>query len=312
MKKRTLAALVPAALAGIALQDLVQKEHALRRNFPVIARARYLLESIGPELRQYIITSNDDGRPFSRDQRRWVYTSAKKNNNYFAFGTDNDTENASYPIIKQATFSEVVPRLADPRARHRAAGRKDTGRTTGGTSARLPAVVGGQCVGDVVRFAQPAGDPGDQQGSEARRLLAQHGRGWLVGPSPPGRRPGVPDRHRLLRLPQRARRVRSRPADRRRRVRPGPRRRVQAQPGRETRSGRPPSGCQGERRDRPDPGGCPGGQGRRQPVPAHRIPQCRRDARRRRAGRRRHGTAGRNQVRGGRDRILAGAGRPNG
>ncbi|WP_396929590.1 FMN-binding glutamate synthase family protein [Mycolicibacterium sp.] len=109
MKKRTLAALVPAAVAGIALQDLVQKEHALRRNFPVIARARYLLESIGPELRQYIITSNDDERPFSRDQRRWVYTSAKKNNNYFAFGTDNDTENASYPIIKQATFSDVVP-----------------------------------------------------------------------------------------------------------------------------------------------------------------------------------------------------------
>ncbi len=110
MKKRTLAALAPAAaVAGIAVQDLLQKEHALRHNFPVVARMRYLLESIGPELRQYIITSNDAERPFSRDQRRWVYTSAKKENNYFAFGTDNDTENASYPIIKQATFSDVVP-----------------------------------------------------------------------------------------------------------------------------------------------------------------------------------------------------------
>ncbi len=110
MKKRTLAALVPAAAAaGIAVQDLLQKEHALRRNFPVLARARYLLESIGPELRQYIITSNDAERPFSRDQRRWEYTSAKKENNYFAFGTDNDTENNTYPIIKQATFSDVVP-----------------------------------------------------------------------------------------------------------------------------------------------------------------------------------------------------------
>ncbi|MBX7435445.1 FMN-binding glutamate synthase family protein [Mycobacterium sp. Y57] len=110
MKKRTLAALAPtAALAGIALQDLVQKEHALRRNFPIVARLRYLLESIGPELRQYIITNNDDERPFSRDQRRWVYTSAKKRNNYFAFGTDNDTENSAYPIIKQATFCDVVP-----------------------------------------------------------------------------------------------------------------------------------------------------------------------------------------------------------
>ncbi|ORB31045.1 FMN-binding glutamate synthase family protein [Mycolicibacterium parafortuitum] len=109
MKKRTFAALAPAAaVAGIALQDLLQKEHALRRNFPVLARARYLLEAIGPELRQYIITSNDAERPFSRDQRRWVYTSAKKENNYFAFGTDNDIENNSYPIIKHATFSDVA------------------------------------------------------------------------------------------------------------------------------------------------------------------------------------------------------------
>ena len=50
MKKRTVAALAPAAaLAGVALQDLLQKEHALRHNFPVLARARYLLEAIGPE-----------------------------------------------------------------------------------------------------------------------------------------------------------------------------------------------------------------------------------------------------------------------
>ena len=109
MKKRTVAALAPAAgLAGIALRDLLQKEQSLRRNFPVVARLRYLLESVGPELRQYIIASNDSERPFSRDQRRWVYSSAKKENNYFAFGTDNDTENATYPIIKQATFSDVV------------------------------------------------------------------------------------------------------------------------------------------------------------------------------------------------------------
>ncbi|MCV7366099.1 FMN-binding glutamate synthase family protein [Mycolicibacterium duvalii] len=110
MKKRTIAALAPAAaLAGLAVQDLLQKEQTLRRNFPVIARARYLLESVGPELRQYIITSNDAERPFSRDQRRWVYTSAKKENNYFSFGTDNNIENAAYPIIKQATFADVVP-----------------------------------------------------------------------------------------------------------------------------------------------------------------------------------------------------------
>lgn len=81
-----------AALAAVATRDLLQREHALRRNFPLLGRARYLLESIGPELRQYIVAGNNEERPFTRDQRRWVYASAKQQNNYFGFGTDNDIE----------------------------------------------------------------------------------------------------------------------------------------------------------------------------------------------------------------------------
>ena len=55
-----------------------------------MGHARFWLEAIGPELRQYIVAGNDEERPFSRDQRRWVYASAKLQNNYFGFGTDND------------------------------------------------------------------------------------------------------------------------------------------------------------------------------------------------------------------------------
>lgn len=106
---KAMAAAGAAAVAGLAAQDLVQKKHALRRNFPLIARARYALEAIGPELRQYIVTGNDEERPFSRDQRRWVYASAKGENNYFGFGTDNDVENRSYAIVKQRTFSDIAP-----------------------------------------------------------------------------------------------------------------------------------------------------------------------------------------------------------
>ena len=96
-----------AALAGVAVHDLTQRKHALLRNFPVIGHGRYLLESIGPELRQYIVTSNDEERPFSRDQRRWIYASSKLQNNYFGFGSDNDMEHTEgYPIIKQRTFSD--------------------------------------------------------------------------------------------------------------------------------------------------------------------------------------------------------------
>ena len=92
-------------LLVVAIYDLTQKRHAILRNFPVIGHFRYLLEAIGPELRQYIVTDNDEERPFSRDQRRWVYATSKKQNDYFGFGTDNDLEQTpNYLIIKHAPF----------------------------------------------------------------------------------------------------------------------------------------------------------------------------------------------------------------
>ncbi|MFG1888731.1 glutamate synthase-related protein [Micromonospora sp. NPDC049051] len=107
-----------AAVAALAARDLIQRDHALLRTFPVLGRARYLLESIGPELRQYIVAGNNEERPFTRDQRRWVYASAKQQNNYFGFGTDNDIEfTPGYPIVKHRTFGRAVPPSA-PGAGH--------------------------------------------------------------------------------------------------------------------------------------------------------------------------------------------------
>ena len=112
---RVIAAAPVVGLAGLALHDLVQRKHALLRNYPVVGHLRYVLEEIGPELRQYIVTDNDSERPFSRDQRRWIYASAKQENNYFGFGTDNDLDRAeNYPVIKQRTFSDVPVHRAGP------------------------------------------------------------------------------------------------------------------------------------------------------------------------------------------------------
>jgi glutamate synthase domain-containing protein 2 len=97
------------ALVAVAVRDLLQREHALLRNFPLIGHARYLIESVGPELRQYVVAGNNEERPFTRDQRRWVYASAKKENNYFGFGTDNDLEfTAGYPVINHRNFGAAV------------------------------------------------------------------------------------------------------------------------------------------------------------------------------------------------------------
>ena len=44
--------------------DIRQSKHAILHNFPIVGHFRYWLERIGPELRQYIVTSNDEERPF--------------------------------------------------------------------------------------------------------------------------------------------------------------------------------------------------------------------------------------------------------
>ncbi|MEU6285423.1 FMN-binding glutamate synthase family protein [Streptomyces sp. NPDC047028] len=120
MRARSIGAATATALALVAARDLVQKKHALLRNFPLVGHARYLLETIGPELRQYIVTSNDEERPFSRDQRTWIYASAKEENNYFGFGTDNDVEHMQgHAYLKQRTFAKALSEVRsahDPQA----------------------------------------------------------------------------------------------------------------------------------------------------------------------------------------------------
>jgi len=103
-----------ALIVTVVIYDLIQNKHAILRNFPILGHFRYLFEEIGPELRQYIVTNNDEERPFSRDERRWVYASAKKENNYFGFGTDNDLERSpNYLIIKHAAFPHPPPAGGD-------------------------------------------------------------------------------------------------------------------------------------------------------------------------------------------------------
>ena len=98
----------------VVIHDVTQKRHAIIRNFPVVGHLRYWLEALGPEIRQYIVTSNDEERPFSRDQRRWVYSSSKKENNYFGFGTDNDLERPGYILLRHSTFPIHTPHVGEP------------------------------------------------------------------------------------------------------------------------------------------------------------------------------------------------------
>jgi glutamate synthase domain-containing protein 2 len=122
------------AVGAVAVRDLTQKKHALMRNFPVIAHARYWLETIGPELRQYIVTSNEEERPFNRDQRTWIYASSKEENNYFGFGTDVDVEHTQgHAYIKHRTFADQLP------DDHDKSGRLPSAKVLGGPRGRAKA-----------------------------------------------------------------------------------------------------------------------------------------------------------------------------
>ncbi|MBT0608520.1 FMN-binding glutamate synthase family protein [Aequorivita echinoideorum] len=87
----------------IAIRDVFfNKHHTISHNFPVIGHIRYMLESIGPELRQYIVANNREELPFNRIERGWIYASAKNANNYEGFGTDRDIYEPNYIFINNS------------------------------------------------------------------------------------------------------------------------------------------------------------------------------------------------------------------
>src|SRR5579863_134587 len=84
------------ALAVIGTVDVLQKRHAVLRNYPLTAHIRFILEEIRPEIRQYFLESEKDGTPFSRDKRAIVYQRAKRALDKRPFGTQNDVYASGY------------------------------------------------------------------------------------------------------------------------------------------------------------------------------------------------------------------------
>ena len=96
-------------LVWVAIHDIfINKKQTIKHNFPVVGHLRYMLEKIGPELRQYIVANNREELPFNRRQRTWIYASSKKQNNYHGFGTDQDQHTPGFVFINPAMFPYKV------------------------------------------------------------------------------------------------------------------------------------------------------------------------------------------------------------
>ncbi|MGU3576242.1 FMN-binding glutamate synthase family protein [Brucellaceae bacterium C25G] len=97
-------------LFAIGVNDILQTKHAVLRNYPILGHIRYLLESIRPEIRQYMIESDKDEVPFSRQDRGLVYQRSKGEEDKRPFGTIENVYSSGYAWL---THSAVPVQNAD-------------------------------------------------------------------------------------------------------------------------------------------------------------------------------------------------------
>ena len=101
-------------LAVLYVSDVVQTKHAVRRNYPVIGRFRYLFERLGEFFRQYFFAMDREELPFNRAQRSWCYRAAKNVDNTIAFGSTRDLRQPGTVLFVNCPFPELDKDAAEP------------------------------------------------------------------------------------------------------------------------------------------------------------------------------------------------------
>lgn len=102
----------------IYLKDRNQTQHSVLRNFPLLGRIRYILEMMGPELRQYMFDSDTEGRPFSRADFANIVVAGKYMKTLIAFGSKRDFEqpgwylrNSMFPKLSEDMHVVCAPKI---------------------------------------------------------------------------------------------------------------------------------------------------------------------------------------------------------
>ena len=91
--------LITSLLSLLGLYDLLQNQHSILKNYPIMGHFRFLFEEFRPEIRQYFIESDDDALPFSRMQRSLVYQRSKNENSDKPFGSIIDVYEQDYRFM---------------------------------------------------------------------------------------------------------------------------------------------------------------------------------------------------------------------
>lgn len=94
----------------LALWDFAQAHHTLRRNYPLIARVRWLSEDLRPYVRSYFVEGDLEGRPYSHDERALIYARAKNELDAHPMGTELDVYSDEYRWLGHS----IIPNAAIP------------------------------------------------------------------------------------------------------------------------------------------------------------------------------------------------------
>lgn len=108
--------LLLAPVAVIGVWDYYFTSNTILRNYPVLGHFRFLSLKISPEIRQYFVESNTDGKPFDKNQRHMVNHRADKRLETHPFGTEEDVYGDRYDFVAHSIYPKDVPD-AMPRVR---------------------------------------------------------------------------------------------------------------------------------------------------------------------------------------------------
>ena len=90
------------ALVLVGVRDLTQTRQSVRRNYPLLAHFRFMIERVRPEIRQYLLEDDAEELPFSRVQRSIIYQRAKNEVDKRPFGTQLDVYAPQYEWINHS------------------------------------------------------------------------------------------------------------------------------------------------------------------------------------------------------------------
>ncbi len=108
--------LLTVLLLAFAIYDSLQTKHAILKNFPLIGRTRWTIESLRPYIQQYVLESDTGGAPISRMFRSIVYQRAKDSRETIPFGTQLNTYDDGYEWIGHSLSARDIDEMNhDPR-----------------------------------------------------------------------------------------------------------------------------------------------------------------------------------------------------